>query len=125
MTDQSNSPNHTGIVPLQINQDYTYLCDRNLNHVDLTVILGPYTGLSVRVPADGMEFAAADKDLSEFQYQYTVTQVWDQIDEEKVAGTALSLDSQDQMFLHSLVFSFYHNIGQGQIQGLSIVPDLG
>jgi hypothetical protein len=125
MTDQSTTPNHAGIVPLTINEDYTYLCDRNLNHVDLTVIQGPYEGLSLRVPADGMEFAAAGDDLSEFQYQYTVTHLWNSIDEEKVSGTSFSLDTEDQAFLHSLVFSFYNNISRDQIQGLSIVPDLG
>ena len=114
------------VVPLQINKDYTYMCDRNFNYVDLTVIQGPYEGLSVRLPADGMEFAAtADQALNEFQYRYTVTCLWNSIDEEKVSGTAVTLDTEDQTFLHSLVFSFYDNIRQGQIQGLSLIPNLG
>ena len=113
------------VVPLKINEDYTYESDQQRNLVELVVEQGPYSGLIVQLPADSLEFAspAGDDRPNQFQYRYTIVRLWDQIDEEKVAGNQVTLDTEDQTFLHSLVFSFYDNIRQGQVQGLSLLPN--
>ena len=113
------------VVPLKINEDYTYESDEQQNLVELVVEQGAYSGLIVQIPADSMEFASpkGEQRPNQFQYRYTIVRLWNQIDEEKVSGNQVTLDSEDQNFLHSLVFSFYDNIRQGQVRGLSLLPN--
>ena len=108
------------IVPVIIDRDYTYKCAKNNEYVDLTVEIGDYAGMVVRVPTGGLGLLLKhnQRRITEFHYDYTITKMWTAAGDDKFDGRTITLDIKDQNFLHSLVFNFFDNIKKGNVQGL-------
>ena len=111
------------VVPVMIDKDYSYDLANDNSHVDLTVEIGEYAGMVVRVPLGGLGLLTNHKQqrTNEFHYDYTLIKMWDSATQDKFDGKTVTLDIKDQTFLHCVVFNFFDNIKKGNVRGLKLV----
>jgi hypothetical protein len=116
---EHNKINEQYVVPLTLNEDYTYCYIENQKYVELTINVGDYKDLVVKLKLDGMGVLEQynDRKLCEFHYDYSMIKPWHNISTDKFDGNTLALDSKDQTFLHSLIYNFFDNIKNGNVLG--------